>query len=75
MLLKLKRPNQKYEKYDKISDWLEYEKICCSEVKNCLMVVYGFLCLMSLNNISVISWWSVLLVEETGEEHRPVVSH
>ena len=32
----------------------------------------------SLNNISVISWWSVLLVEETGvtwENHRPVVSH
>jgi hypothetical protein len=21
------------------------------------------------NNISVISWWSVLLVEETGENH------
>ena len=31
-----------------------------------------------LNNISVISWQSVLLVEETGgpgENHRPVVSH
>jgi hypothetical protein len=29
----------------------------------------------TLNNISVISWWSVLLVEETrvpGENHRPV---
>jgi len=28
----------------------------------------------TLNNISVISWWSVLLVEETGgpeENHRP----
>ena len=25
-----------------------------------------------LNNISVISWRSVLLVEETGENHRPV---
>ena len=24
------------------------------------------------NNISVITWWSVLLVEETGENHRPV---
>jgi hypothetical protein len=23
----------------------------------------------SFNNISVISWWSVLLVEETGENH------
>ena len=31
----------------------------------------------TFNNISVISWWSVLLVEETGvpvENHRPVVS-
>jgi hypothetical protein len=31
-----------------------------------------------LNNISVISWRSVLLVEETGvpgENHRPVASH
>ena len=30
------------------------------------------------NNISVISWWSVLLMEETGvpgENHRPVESH
>jgi hypothetical protein len=30
------------------------------------------------NNISVISWWSVLLMEETrvpGENHRPVASH
>jgi len=32
----------------------------------------------TFNNISVISWWSVLLVEETGgsgENHRPAVSH
>jgi hypothetical protein len=32
----------------------------------------------TFNNISVIWWWSVLLVEETGvpgEIHRPVVSH
>jgi hypothetical protein len=32
----------------------------------------------TLNNISVISWWSVLLVEETGvpgENHQPVVSY
>jgi len=24
----------------------------------------------TFNNISVISWWSVLLVEETGENHH-----
>jgi hypothetical protein len=27
------------------------------------------------NNIPVISWRSVLLVEETGENHRPAASH
>jgi hypothetical protein len=32
----------------------------------------------TFNNISVILWWFVLLVEETGvprENHRPVASH
>jgi hypothetical protein len=29
----------------------------------------------TFNNISAILWWSVLLVEETGENHRPVASH
>jgi len=32
----------------------------------------------NFNLFSVISWWSVLLMEETrvpGENHRPVVSH
>jgi len=32
----------------------------------------------TFNNFSVISWWSVLLVEEngvSGENHRPVASH
>jgi hypothetical protein len=28
----------------------------------------------TFNNISAISWRSVLLVEETGETHRPVAS-
>jgi len=45
------------------------------------LLSYGLFvhCLMmynaTFNKISVISWWSVLLVEETGENHRPVVSH
>ena len=33
---------------------------------------------VTFNNILIISWWSVLLVEETevpGENHRPVASH
>ena len=32
----------------------------------------------TFNTISVLSWWSVSLVEETGEpreNHRPVASH
>jgi hypothetical protein len=38
-----------------------------------------FVCLMvfnvTFNNISVISWWSVLLVEETSEKRRPAICH
>ena len=44
--------------------------------------IYLFVCLMvfnaTFNNISAISWWSVLLVDETGgpgEIHRVVGSH
>ena len=29
----------------------------------------------TFNNISVILWWSILLVEETGDNHRPCASH
>jgi len=32
----------------------------------------------TFNNISIISWWSILLVEETrvpGDNYRPVTSH
>jgi len=29
----------------------------------------------TFDNISVILWQSVLLMEETGENHRPVTSH
>jgi len=29
----------------------------------------------TFNNISLISWRSVLLIEETGENHRPVAGH
>jgi hypothetical protein len=42
-------------------------------------VWFGFMVFnATFNNISVISWWSVLLVEETGvpgEKHRPAASH
>ena len=49
--------------------------------KLCIKII-GLVCFMvfntTFNNISVILWRSVLLVEETGvlgENHRPVVSH
>jgi hypothetical protein len=41
---------------------------------NLLMV--GFMVFnATFNNISVILWQSVLLMEETGENHQPVTSH
>ena len=39
---------------------------------------YGMVLDATFNNISVISWRSALLVEETGvpgENHRPAASH
>ena len=63
--------------------WLKGNKIFNEQNSfyfKCMFVC--FVCLMVLNatftNISVISCWSVLLVEETGEpgeNHRPVASH
>ena len=44
----------------------------------CLFVVCLMVFNATFNNISSVSWWSVLLVEETGgpeENQRPVVSH
>jgi hypothetical protein len=43
-----------------------------------LVVVVVMVFNATFNNISVISWWSVLLVDETGvprENHRPATSH
>jgi hypothetical protein len=34
-----------------------------------------FNAIMPLSTMSVISWQSVLLVEKTGENHRPTASH
>jgi len=48
-----------------------------------ILLAFGWFCWFmvlnaTFNNISVISWLSVLLVEETGvpgENHQPVASH
>jgi hypothetical protein len=51
----------------------------CRPHTRLITTVQGFICFMvfnaTFNNISVISWRSVLLVEEIGENHWPVVSH
>ena len=42
----------------------------------CPLQMGGFVVFnVTFNNISDISWRSVLLMEETGENHRPVASH
>ena len=47
-------------------------------LNNCVLVKVWFMVFNAiLNNISAVSWFSVLLVEETGvhvEHHRPVAS-
>ena len=45
----------------------------------CIFWYIWFVCLIvfntTFNNVSVILWWSVLLVEDPGENHRPVANH
>jgi hypothetical protein len=43
--------------------------------KNIDVVVYLMVFNATFNTISFISWRLVLLVEEAGENHRPVTSH
>ena len=53
-------------------------KAHCELMLYCLCLADFLVFNATFNNISVISWWSVLLVEETagpGENHRPVASH
>jgi hypothetical protein len=39
------------------------------------ILLIGLVCFMVFNNILVITWQSVLLVEDTEENYRPVASH
>ena len=48
-----------------------YHNKVCSYMLRFRFLVFS----TTFNNISVISWRSDLLVEETGENHRPVASH
>ena len=56
-----------------ITFWLVYHLCSCNIVLVVCLLVFN----ATFNNISVISWLSVLLVEETGvpgENHRPAAS-
>jgi hypothetical protein len=47
-------------------------------ITNLIGLVWFMVFNATFNNISAISWWSVLLVEETGvsgENHRQVTTH
>jgi len=47
-------------------------KLLRVDIKWVIVIVFN----VTFNNISVISWWSILLVEETGvpgENHQPAV--
>jgi hypothetical protein len=46
-----------------------------SKISVMFIVLIGIWILVSVSVISVISWWSVLLVEETAENHRPAATH
>ena len=46
------------------------KRVCSNRIRIRVMVFNA-----TFNNISAISWRSVLLVEETGENHRPAASH
>ena len=57
-----------------ITFWLVYHLCSCNIVLVVCLLVFN----ATFNNISVILWLSVLLVEETGvleENHRPAASY
>jgi len=58
--------------------WSVYIEVCPCELVDSGWLVWFMVFNATFNNISVISWRQVLLVEETGvcrENHRPVTSH
>jgi hypothetical protein len=64
---------------DNSEDKNMYVAICRSDVRNLLVGLVWFLAFnATFNSISVISWQSVLLVEETsvsGQNHQQTLSH
>ena len=70
--------NRELEFTKKVINYCIWDQMVRSQDRG-IWVVLGFMVFnATFNNISVISWRSVLLVEETrvpGESHRPVGSH
>ena len=58
-------------------NWFPDKKFCLkiNQSIDWLGLVWFMVFNATFNNISVISWWSVLLVEEARENHRLVVNH
>jgi hypothetical protein len=55
-----------------------FHAVCLQIIPKINRFLVGFMVFITtFNNIAVISWWSVLLVEETAprENHGPVASH
>ena len=64
------------KRLDKNKNNEQYIHLSISQTNKCYLGL-GWV-IAFVNTISVISWWSVLLVEETGvhrENHRPISSH
>ena len=62
-------PFQQHLHMKYVSQLIRYFRACGSYHDNAMVFNATF------NNISGISWRSVLVVEETGESHRPVARH
>ena len=73
---------QNCHRYELLTSMKKLERMVCFDLF-CLFVLVFFVvlfcfCFFVFNDISVISWWLVLLVEETGvpgENHRPAARH
>jgi hypothetical protein len=58
--------------------FFKYAGVSGSEIKGKIIIIGVRVFNITFNNNSVTSWWSILLVEETGvptENHRHATSH
>ena len=81
-IMPFQRWNWYHEKYSisihKPGIFNYYIRMYNAYLRTYIVVVVVMVFNATFNNISAISWWSVILVEETGvprENHRPAASH